>query len=974
MATSRRSKREPLLHAEEAVFMPQAILGGFNGKYIAYLHTILAFSAFLVALVVGCQTHYYKIVENEYFRYPDEWFPSVSATIGDRYPARAIFQIFIAATATPRFLLLFLWYFVTASRSGSSTTFKKVLLVIGVIRTFACAVFVYVTSSDDHMIHDVGMVIYILFTFPYMFGTMYTSSSSLLQSSPTLVTKANRLRKIMCGLFIFTLGPLVHYYIKHKVDKIPGAYTIYAFFEWSLIMYDISFDAASVYDFQTLHIQVLDVNTMEKQDRDHDFTSAGKSPFSVMSSQREWLSNFIFFSADVYLGFIFWSMLTALPLLIWYFPLWHMGISGYEAFLFITLLPVVLGVPFVRNIVRSYRGIFHLISLIGVASYLWETPTHRLIYAAIGCGISLTTWAATWYGEYEKTGRLERDIASLSLGLVLHNVVKAMWRSNNPIWPIMRFENGGANATGIFIGVLACITLIYRDFSRKQRTHDHSVSSNVDVRWSGIAVGFGAIFFILHSMLSDSSIISRWIARGYSHHEPAPVPWGALVIAALALGYTLSHKVFVTGLTWWTFGTISVFALYYVPQTPGFIAGLGFAVYTMSILPSFIRTVSICPPGRTLFLSMLTYNILDLLHVWVVAYAFVPGGPLLRESTHVILLIMMGLIGIGLRSMPTVDEKYVKSQDSSSFRSRRKLINWKLSGLVLAGALTYISRIPLEKPQPYHPEDKIMTAGIWTIHFALDNDMWASETRMRDTIRELELDVVGLLESDTQRIIMGNRDLTQSLAEDLNMYADFGPGPTSHTWGCTMLSKFPIVNSTHHLLPSPVGELACAIHATLDVYGKHVDVIVSHNGQEEDPLDRKLQTTEIARIMRESPNPFVFLGYVVTKPHVGNYHILMEDGNVNDIDPTDDDRWCEYVAFRGVKRIGYARISHGGITDTEIQSGKFQIVQENELPKDIYRRVNESDIPESQRYPPQFYGDGVRNHKYHVFNEPRYFN
>ena len=88
-------------------------------------------------------------------------------------------------------------------------------------------------------------------------------------------------------------------------------------------------------------------------------------------------------------------------------------------------------------------------------------------------------------------------------------------------------------------------------------------------------------------------------------------------------------------------------------------------------------------------------------------------------------------------------------------------------------------------------------------------------------------------------------------------------------------------------------------------------------GQEEDPEDRRLQTTELARIMRESPRPFVFLGYVVTKPHEGNYHILIDDANMNDIEPQDHDRWCEYVAFRGVNRVGYARISRGTITDTE---------------------------------------------------------
>jgi len=31
--------------------------------------------------------------------YPVEWFPSVSATIGDRYPERSVFMVFIALTS-----------------------------------------------------------------------------------------------------------------------------------------------------------------------------------------------------------------------------------------------------------------------------------------------------------------------------------------------------------------------------------------------------------------------------------------------------------------------------------------------------------------------------------------------------------------------------------------------------------------------------------------------------------------------------------------------------------------------------------------------------------------------------------------------------------------------------------------------------------------------------------------------------------
>lgn len=48
-----------------------------------------------------------------------------------------------------------------------------------------------------------------------------------------------------------------------------------------------------------------------------------------------------------------------------------------------------------------------------------------------------------------------------------------------------------------------------------------------------------------------------------------------------------------------------------------------------------------------------------------------------------------------------------------------------------------------------------------------------------------------------------------------------------------MTFQFPIINSTHHLLPSPHGELAPAIEAVVDIHGTPVTVVVAHNGQGE---------------------------------------------------------------------------------------------------------------------------------------------
>ena len=47
---------------------------------VARLHTALSAAAFLSALLVGGALHLRKIVKNDVAGWPDEWFPSVSAT------------------------------------------------------------------------------------------------------------------------------------------------------------------------------------------------------------------------------------------------------------------------------------------------------------------------------------------------------------------------------------------------------------------------------------------------------------------------------------------------------------------------------------------------------------------------------------------------------------------------------------------------------------------------------------------------------------------------------------------------------------------------------------------------------------------------------------------------------------------------------------------------------------------------------
>ena len=598
-----------------------------------------------------------------------------------------------------------------------------------------------------------------------------------------------------------------------------------------------------------------------------------------------------------------------------------MGISGYEVMVMSTVSPFFLGIPFIRNLVIRNIRLVHLSSLVGLLAWLISDPAYRLFAVGFAVWQSCLAWSATWYAERNQSSRLEAKVLAWGAGLILSSLAKFANHTNNPVWPIMHAPNGGWNKTGFVLALLAVLRST-RAVNISGGDYTPQGARKGSAALAGL--GFGGMVFAMHSLLSDSSTMILWVWEGYPVRGPLAAPHGAWTIFAMAFG--LVTGTFFPRLygSWTGFG-IGAFGAAFITlfsNWSGFYGGLILAAYVMGSAPPLIASAVQHSPAKTFGIGFLVYNFMVLFHVWVVAYAFVPGGPLVREHTDWVMTTMMVLIGAGVFSSLTtnalISPRALKG--SPVGRKIRSYYIYVVAAIQLLSVSVAYLRFPTNDYTPYHKDEKLFTAGIWTIHFSLDNDMWSSERRMRDAIKELELDVVGLLESDLQRIIMGNRDTTQYLAEDLGMYVDYGPGPNKHTWGSALLSKFPILNSTHHLLPSPVGELAPAIHATLDIYGELIDVFVFHSGQEEDPEDRRLQSEYLSELMGSSPRPSVLLSYLVTKPLEGNYNTYVsEKSGMRDIDRSDWDRWCEYILFKGLKRTGYARVSRGTITDTEIQ-------------------------------------------------------
>lgn len=955
-----------------------------NAQYIAIAHTICSTAAFVAALIIGYALHFEKIVRNEHYGYPEEWFPSVSATIGDRYPERSIFQILIALTSGPRFLLLFFNYIRLYKPDSALPKFS---LIIGILRTVTCGGWVYITSGDDHDWHDIFMISYIILTLPW--------NISIIKLSP-LSNESNvkKYRKYTCISFFASLIPLIYLFIQHKVHHIPGSYSYYAYFEWGLIILDILFDSWSIIDFKDL---ILEIRTSTSKD---DFISLNfnfdysthktnttnyvneKPSTDALIPTSDFNSTYIQIAINIINSYMFWSIFTSLFLCIWYFPLWFMGISGYELVILTTFSPALL----INNSIKSYaynypNRIKMFAYIFGIGAFLIEDPTIRLFSISIGNAfifISLASEIAL-IGSTKSISNIRSYATTFMLGLTLSSISKFAYWTNNPVWPILNDKTGGLNKPGLVVGLLCAYFTYIPSNKINLNLKNSSPSSGKDssnIKSSPLSalityVGFGSFLFSLLAMLTDSSTMILWTWEGYPINGPVPVPYGAATLATMCIGIYAGfyNPSFYRSIS--VLGVVGSVLLYSFPGWVGYSGAVLYTFWLSYIAPLCFEQLSyhFIDIATVMFKALVFTIIFVLMHVWVVAYAFVPGGPILRERTDIVLglsTVTICLLIFGIKSINNTDLKIRKYTT--------KFANFVTLFMLLSGIIAF-NRFQVAVPKPYHPDSKLVTAGIWTIHFGLDNDMWASEYRMRDLIRNAELDIVGLLESDTERIIMGNRDLTQRLAEELNMYADFGPGPNKHTWGAALLSKFPILNSTHHLLPSPVGELAPAIHATLDMYGTMVDVVVFHSGQEEDEEDRRLQSLELQRIMGSSDRPMILLSYLVTDPLQGNYNTYVsEESGMHDIDPSDDDRWCEYILYKNLKRVGYARISRGSITDTELQVGKF-IVPPNGEYTDGYSEVKVPEIwvSKDKRFPEMFKGDGIDDHRYHVFDEPRYY-
>lgn len=237
------------------------------GNWIARAHSIIVWSAFAGALVIAFLFHYVHVVKNEFHGYPNEWFPTISASVGDWPAERVWFQLGMALASGPRFFSALFLYFVREldyrrRREDRRRWLTKVGFVLGIARMLAAGWWVYITSTTHMDLHVTGMIVYLAISIAYHFLQIYLFRDS---RKPLNATDEYECRKklILASLFVLTLPTASIFFVYHKIYAVAGAYSWYAIIEWTLVVWDVGFDATCGYDFSVLELTVAEIGQKE---------------------------------------------------------------------------------------------------------------------------------------------------------------------------------------------------------------------------------------------------------------------------------------------------------------------------------------------------------------------------------------------------------------------------------------------------------------------------------------------------------------------------------------------------------------------------------------------------------------------------------------------------------------------------------------------------------------------------------------
>ena len=202
----------------------------------------------------------------------------------------------------------------------------------------------------------------------------------------------------------------------------------------------------------------------------------------------------------------------------------------------------------------------------------------------------------------------------------------------------------------------------------------------------------------------------------------------------------------------------------------------------------------------------------------------------------------------------------IVKQKSISFDKVTGELSKKTSIFIILGLIFVGTLAGAFFTKPYPNYTALGKDSLTIMTFNIQQGRNASGDRNYDSQLELikrwDPDIIGLQECDPTRVSGGNLDVVRYFADKLNMYSYYGPNTVTNTYGCAILSKFPISNALSFYMYSDEEQIGSA-QAQITIGSEIFNVFVNHpSGAQETKILQQEQMLE--RVV--GLNDVIFMG------------------------------------------------------------------------------------------------------------------
>ncbi|MFQ5771745.1 MAG: endonuclease/exonuclease/phosphatase family protein, partial [bacterium] len=484
----------------------------------------------------------------------------------------------------------------------------------------------------------------------------------------------------------------------------------------------------------------------------------------------------------------------------------------------------------------------------------------RMIIAGVGVSCfmvlfpSLLSKKAGEKGEY---GGLTLGI-SLTLALSMSILLRAV-NSGIDITTHNGFQVIGwilAGVTGILLVVLAKAGTKPDSGSQSINKNFSKTDSRPGNRWKtlGLSQGITAILVLLYFAFTSPNVIARWTEANYllivsiitlmlclfaflltiKPHlfsvlkRNFVLTWNGLFVLTMVATIILHQVKFPTDQSAYPLTDSSPTCFHHIPLV------LMLVLFPIILLDFilFIHELIAAKPtfrvlGESFTLASLFFLLMIFAQIFTTVYDYIPViGPFIRDKFWLVYFF----VGMVLTFPVLLTSKYAFNFFTSVSKSK---ISKSFLVIMLLTSLATIAAAFLSSAQPIPQKDQKTALKILTFNIqqGYDKNGLKNYDGQLALLRAVAADVIGLQETDTNRISGGNSDIVRYFADKLNLYSYYGPKTVLGTFGIAMFSKYPIENPKTFFMYS-AGEQTATISAQMTVANKTFNVFVTHLGND----------------------------------------------------------------------------------------------------------------------------------------------